>query len=330
MQRVSAVKEISPVVLNQVQEDHNYLSQEPQVFYVNPADAVMGGECGIEMIMEVCETVNSESIKHQESPAEETVTIIPADSSNSDANADIAGGNQDSVVGSDGAVLVITPNNSEMVLPNAAVQVRLNSDSVELNSIEGNERTEQTDDTTSESIACGSNVKTEWRAMQATDFELAVSAEGVRTQLDVFEGKSRKPKLRCQICGNIFRSRRQLTCHIKANHPDHAWWHCSECNKDFSSYSAFREHEYKHRGVRSEMCHVCGKAFLSKERLRKHIPTHNDIRPFHCWQCDKTFKQRHSLQKHLVTHTGNFSFSQYAIILKYSDLFITVPVLIHA
>ncbi|XP_047469997.1 zinc finger and BTB domain-containing protein 17-like isoform X1 [Penaeus chinensis] len=80
---------------------------------------------------------------------------------------------------------------------------------------------------------------------------------------------------------------------------------CSECDKQFLTKAAVRNHIKVHNHLDSYDCEECEKSFATKYRLKAHLKTHIDRdRPHNCRVCNKAFYTRYHLSTHMKSHEG--------------------------
>nr|XP_045593393.1 zinc finger protein 37-like [Procambarus clarkii] len=80
---------------------------------------------------------------------------------------------------------------------------------------------------------------------------------------------------------------------------------CSECEKQFLTKAAVRNHIKVHDRLDSYDCDECEKSFATKYRLKAHLKTHVDRdRPYNCRVCNKAFYTRYHLNTHMRSHEG--------------------------
>lgn len=80
---------------------------------------------------------------------------------------------------------------------------------------------------------------------------------------------------------------------------------CSDCEKQFLTKAAVRNHIKVHNRLDSYDCEECEKSFATKYRLKAHLKTHVDRdRPHNCRVCNKAFYTRYHLNTHMKSHEG--------------------------
>ena len=113
-----------------------------------------------------------------------------------------------------------------------------------------------------------------------------------------------KPKRRfsCVGCVQKFVNNKELNDHFRNTHPPLT---CSDCNKLFSTPSAFEKHKYTHYEYMYE-CTTCNKGFHFQSELTAHRRRHTADQGLVCFhpRCRKRFKRSSELNAHLKGHTG--------------------------
>ena len=84
---------------------------------------------------------------------------------------------------------------------------------------------------------------------------------------------------------------------------------CQECEGEFLSEEALKEHKKIHTDEKPFSCPQCEDAFLNEEALKEHMETHSDEKPFSCLQCDYEFMNKEALKEHMKTHYNERPFS---------------------
>ena len=109
----------------------------------------------------------------------------------------------------------------------------------------------------------------------------------------------------CEVCNRIFTNLRLFRIHKRIHNPQVKSWTCEQCGKQYSSKNLLEEHTNTHTGNRPYICEVCGKDFASKYTHRAHTKTHEvRARPYECTQCNKSFLSQQNLTQHVKTHNG--------------------------
>ncbi|XP_028255775.1 zinc finger protein 436-like isoform X3 [Parambassis ranga] len=132
---------------------------------------------------------------------------------------------------------------------------------------------------------------------------------------------------KCPTCEKVFELPNQLKTHTKL----HSFkYHCSQCEKGFTSSSGYyqhqrlhkkgriftcpqcnkgflcsyslKQHELLHKGP-SNLCNICGKS-LGKAGFKRHIQMHRGERNYLCTTCGKSFLSSGELLLHNRSHTG--------------------------
>ncbi|CAG0902627.1 unnamed protein product, partial [Cyprideis torosa] len=111
----------------------------------------------------------------------------------------------------------------------------------------------------------------------------------------------------CQICGQKFRRKDNLTDHIAVH--GEPTLECSQCGKRFRRKGRLAEHllrvhgegslSLKRNRFRSRFpCDHCSNVYKTKESLVAHRNRYMGLRPFVCSQCDAAFHQSSALYQH--------------------------------
>ena len=142
--------------------------------------------------------------------------------------------------------------------------------------------------------------------------------------------------MRCDQCGNFFRSQESLGSHIRLthkrvnlcelcgrasktiqNHLYHMWsahniilegakvYNCRHCDKAIFGKSHWQSHERAHSGV---TCEICGKSFKQERSMKRHVEAHSGLKPYICQYCGRGFAQKSARESHERTHTGEKPF----------------------
>ncbi|XP_018653326.1 putative zinc finger protein [Schistosoma mansoni] len=80
-----------------------------------------------------------------------------------------------------------------------------------------------------------------------------------------------------------------------------------ECGKAFLKRNKFRDHIYRHTGVRPFVCDQCKASFVQKYELRCHTYVH--LRVAQSINCEMSFYSRFNQMEHIRTHTGERPFT---------------------
>ena len=71
---------------------------------------------------------------------------------------------------------------------------------------------------------------------------------------------------------------------------------CTVCQKYFSSYFGFKQHENIHTGAHE--CSVCHKRFHTHRNLRDHEDIHTGAKRYSCPHCQKSYRHYNSMWSH--------------------------------
>ncbi|XP_055541396.1 zinc finger and SCAN domain-containing protein 2-like isoform X2 [Wyeomyia smithii] len=112
---------------------------------------------------------------------------------------------------------------------------------------------------------------------------------------------------RCDICGNSFGNKRNLTEHryLHSNERNYA---CDRCEKSFKQKAALFVHKRSHEEKRPFVCPVCSSSFYTRSKLKLHETTHSLERDHVCSECGQDFRSKHNLNRHWKTHNVETSF----------------------
>uniref|UniRef100_A0A673A317 C2H2-type domain-containing protein n=1 Tax=Sphaeramia orbicularis TaxID=375764 RepID=A0A673A317_9TELE len=107
----------------------------------------------------------------------------------------------------------------------------------------------------------------------------------------------------CPKCEKVFELPNQLKTHIKL----HALpFHCSQCEKGFTSLSGYYQHQRVHKRGRIFICSQCNKGFLCNYSLKQHERSHDGPTNL-CTICGKSFS-RAGITRHMQMHKGEKNF----------------------
>lgn len=111
------------------------------------------------------------------------------------------------------------------------------------------------------------------------------------------QGRSMDNSFVCDICGNVFWSRMNLTMHKKIHDKKFPCTYPG-CTKRFWARSMMRKHVATHEGAPTYFCEDCGKTYKHSGSLRLHKRTHTNKRS-KCDICFIEFKGRSNLADHM-------------------------------
>lgn len=138
----------------------------------------------------------------------------------------------------------------------------------------------------------------------------------------------------CDLCGEAFELKSQLTLHMREEHPDtkrkprkkdpmatnivnttaaptgdrtNKKWEqltCPTCGRMFNHRNSLVYHLRSHTGERPHQCEVCGKSFFAASALKVHMRLHSGDKPYKCELCGRHFRQWGDLKYHCISiHT---------------------------
>ncbi|CAL1530702.1 unnamed protein product [Lymnaea stagnalis] len=104
---------------------------------------------------------------------------------------------------------------------------------------------------------------------------------------------------RCEICQEVIRGDNNFKEHMY-KHTGVKPFNCGQCHKMFTSIKGLKMHSRKHTGHRPYLCNICGRGFPRSASLRYHIKTHDKGGgvPVACDICHRTFTTENRMQKH--------------------------------
>ncbi|XP_064548509.1 transcription factor grauzone [Drosophila montana] len=113
----------------------------------------------------------------------------------------------------------------------------------------------------------------------------------------------------CDICGVHFRSKANFLIHKKALHPDGpvAEVQCNLCSRWLRDERSLRKHLARHDdrdGDNKYRCLLCSAEKASRVALSSHMRYHHSAKRHSCTLCGKEFKLPRALAEHMATHTG--------------------------
>jgi len=115
----------------------------------------------------------------------------------------------------------------------------------------------------------------------------------------VHHGEEHRKHL-CNICGNAYKTRTDLTRHY-TKHTGQKDFFCSTCGKGFRFWCGVNNCQRRHEQNFRHKCpkEGCDKAFNTTFRLKTHMRTHDGTRPFKCPSCNYDCARKDNLQTHI-------------------------------
>jgi len=122
------------------------------------------------------------------------------------------------------------------------------------------------------------------------------------------KGGTHSSTFSCGMCTNTFISEAALELHKLYTHEkDKEFvYNCVFCDKPFTNYSSFKNHENNHNKTKDFACDICGKAFFHDIHLRRHILKHTGEQPHSCDICGLKFSHLNSLKRHGLIHQKDY------------------------
>ncbi|XP_059151939.1 uncharacterized protein LOC131938066 isoform X2 [Physella acuta] len=132
----------------------------------------------------------------------------------------------------------------------------------------------------------------DWKPMQE------ITEKGKSNSLST---PGRKPSIRrrCETCQEVIRGDNNFKEHMY-KHTGIKPFSCNQCHKMFTSIKGLNMHTRKHTGHRPYLCNICGRGFPRCASLRYHIKTHDKGGgvPVVCDICSRSFTTENRLLKH--------------------------------
>ncbi|XP_029901965.1 zinc finger protein 260-like isoform X2 [Myripristis murdjan] len=105
---------------------------------------------------------------------------------------------------------------------------------------------------------------------------------------------------KCPKCDKVFELPNQLKTHLKLHTLP---YHCSQCEKGFTSKSGYYQHQRVHKKGRTFVCSHCNKGFLCTYSLKQHELMHTEGPSHLCTVCGKRFSKL-GIVRHMRMHKG--------------------------
>ena len=132
-------------------------------------------------------------------------------------------------------------------------------------------------------------------------------------ELDAHNWEVHQIEIPCDICKQLFKSRKELWSHSRKEHKkekkNEKSFPCEVCGKKFFNMSHLKVHHMVHTDERPFLCNNCGQGFRSAFQLKQHERIHTGEKPYACELCNKRFRLKEILNNHMRMHTGEKPFS---------------------
>ena len=74
---------------------------------------------------------------------------------------------------------------------------------------------------------------------------------------------------------------------------------CPECNEEFTSLTAMKNHRITKHNYRQFECPECGKRFKRSAHMRCHLNLHTGMKSYQCYFCGRLFTDPSNHRKHM-------------------------------
>lgn len=137
--------------------------------------------------------------------------------------------------------------------------------------------------------------------------------EARQTHLEQVHGKE-KITFPCKKCSVVFEKRIQLYFHIKKTHSEEL--KCQVCEESFRTKKELLEHGYSHSGERPYQCPLCDASFAKSRIFDSHLKIHDDAKKLSCPACSKLFVERSKIKMHVCKHHPDI-FEEWAVSMNF-------------
>lgn len=108
--------------------------------------------------------------------------------------------------------------------------------------------------------------------------------------------------LNCPECNKVFRNKRFFDLHL-IKHTGVKSNKCNDCGRLFYSRRDLSRHTKTfHLKIKNHVCSVCDKAFSNSGNLASHFRIHTGQKPYECKYCDSRYNQSTPLVRHMKQH----------------------------
>ncbi|XP_050452972.1 zinc finger protein 91-like isoform X1 [Cataglyphis hispanica] len=115
-------------------------------------------------------------------------------------------------------------------------------------------------------------------------------------------------KFHCSVCNKTFSTAYNYKQHIGIHFTDQQKFHCKDCGLSFAWKSTLNKHIVNNHsldGPQKFVCEICPKVYSTLSQVNEHVKRdHLKQRDHVCLTCGKTFFKRFDLKIHSRTHTN--------------------------
>ncbi|CAH1173627.1 unnamed protein product [Phaedon cochleariae] len=108
----------------------------------------------------------------------------------------------------------------------------------------------------------------------------------------------------CTICNKKFSTKTHIKYHQYCEAGVSKPYKCKICNKEFILLSQLDVHSYKHESKKPYSCTTCKKAFSTRSKLVRHNSIHSIVKSHICSECGNAYRSKESLKIHSIIHRG--------------------------
>lgn len=129
------------------------------------------------------------------------------------------------------------------------------------------------------------------------------------THSEAIEHHRQQFALQCDICSEVFSSKRTLRIHQFKNHFEEKRFNCDECSYKSNDHNAFRRHQMIHNKEVKYKCPCCSFQCIQSTNYRNHIlknhPESSSDLMFMCDKCSFITVNKKMFGMHCLNHNNN-------------------------